>query len=288
MLFRLKERIREVRLLNSDKNKIRKYLKSGQKPWSYGYNEYKKGALSDVLNDQNIYDLFRDNQKLPEKYGFRIDERIVELPWVISKLDTEKCLLLDAGSALNFKNILDLNIFNSKKVVIYTLSPEETMVRQSNVSYVYGDLRDTILKNNCFDEIVCVSTLEHIGMNNEFLYSNDSKFNECNTDDYKDAIKEFYRLLKPGGRLFVTVPYGKYENIGWLQQFDSKMIETMINVFDGSSYVVTYYKYFNDGWQIIDKAACNDCLYYDVHNSSDYEPDYIAAARAVACVELVK
>ena len=43
---------------------------------------------------------------------------------------------------------------------------------------IYGDVRDTILKRECVDEIVCISTLEHIGMINTFIYSNDSRFNE--------------------------------------------------------------------------------------------------------------
>jgi ubiquinone/menaquinone biosynthesis C-methylase UbiE len=47
-------------------------------------------------------------------------------------------------------------------------------MKQNNISYVYGDLRNTILKDQCFDEIVCISTLEHIGMDNTMLYTKDS------------------------------------------------------------------------------------------------------------------
>ena len=66
------------------------------------------------------------------------------------------------------------------------------------------------------------------------------------------------------------------------------MIEIVIDVFGGSYCNVTYYKYFGDGWQIADEDDCNDCSYFDIHNRSDYEPDYVAAARAVACVEMQK
>lgn len=288
MISRFLKKIKNIQIIDKTENKIRKYLESERKPWTEGYNEYKEKILSDMLRNQNILDLFSNNKALPDKYGFRIDERIVEFPWVISRVDSDRSVLLDAGSALNFKYILDLSIMKSKRVVIYTLSPEENGVKRNNVSYIYGDLRDTILKRNCFDEIVCISTLEHVGMDNEFLYSNDSQFNECKPDDYKDVIREFYRLLKPGGRLFVTVPYGQYENIGWLQQFDSKMIEMLIDVFGGSTYKEAYYKYFDAGWQIADANACNDCSYFNIHNRSDYEPDYVAAARAVACIEMVK
>jgi len=288
MVSRFLDKVRAYKKLSRRDTKIRKYIKSGRKPWKEGYKEYKEKILSDILRNQNILDLFSNNKSLPDKYGFRIDERAVEIPWVISRLDFAESVLLDAGSALNFKYILDNSIMKRKRVVIYTLSPEKSGVKQSNISYVYGDLRDTMIKSKYFDEIVCISTLEHIGMNNEFLYSNDSQFNECKPDDYKDVIQEFSRLLKIGGRLFVTVPYGRYENIRWLQQFDHKMIEIVINVFGGSTYNVTYYKYFDNGWQLADADACNDCLYFNIHNRSDYEADYVAAARAVACIEMVK
>ena len=62
----------------------------------------------------------------------------------------------------------------------------------------------------------------------------------------------------------------------------------MLEVFGGSASSVAYYKYFADGWQVVDADACANCSYFDVHNRSDYEPDYVAAARAVACIEMVK
>ncbi len=125
-------------------------------------------------------------------------------------------------------------------------------------------------------------------MNNTFLYSKDSHFNEFRPDDYQDVVREFKRLLKPGGRLFITVPYGRYENLGWLQQFDHQKIDTVLEVFGGSASSVAYYRYFADGWQVTDADTCADCSYFDIYSRSDYEPDYVAAARSVACIEMVK
>lgn len=193
----------------------------------------------------------------------------------------------DAGSALNFQYILELSALKSRNVIIYNLLPE-SVVSRANVSYVYGDLRHTVLKSKCFDEIVCISTLEHIGMDNSFLYSKNPRLNEFKPNDYKKAIREFKRLLKPGGRLLITVPYGRHENHGWLQQFDCKMVDAVFDAFEPSSHSIAYYKYFPDGWQIAKAEECTDCSYFDIHNKSDYEPDYVAAARAVACIEMVK
>lgn len=285
--FQLLRRIKGWRCATVESTRIGKYLASGRRPWAEGYREYKEKVLREVLGDRELLGCFAQQRELPPNYGFRLDERIVEYPWVLGRLDTVDHLLLDAGSALNHEFILELPMLRSRSIVTYNLSPEG-FVGRNNVSFIYGDLRHTILKNECFDEIVCISTLEHIGMNNTFLYSKDPRFEEFRPDDYQDVVREFKRLLRPCGKLFITVPYGRYENLGWLQQFDHKRIETVLEVFGGSASSVTYYKYSADSWQVADADACVNSSYFDIHHRSDYEPDYVAAARAIACIELVK
>ncbi|NPU86174.1 MAG: class I SAM-dependent methyltransferase [Syntrophaceae bacterium] len=239
------------------------------------------------MSDRDVIRRFRDKSLLPSKYGYRLDERVIELPWVLARLNRAETMLLDAGSALNHDYLLSHEALERKTLVIVTLAPEQTFPSPS-VSYLYGDLRKTIIKSDCFDEIVSISTLEHVGMNNTLLYTKDQAFDESSPLDFEAVIVELKRLLKPGGRLFITVPYGVYENHGWLQQFDRAMVERVQRVFDGSSAEVSYYRYNEDGWNISTAEACADCRYFDIHRKSDYDPDYAAAARAVACLELVK
>jgi SAM-dependent methyltransferase len=287
MTYKLFENIRKKRASSRNNAKIRKYLKSGCKPYSSGYKEYKKKILCSVLADNDLIVRFRCNETLPANYGFRIDERVVEYPWVLARLGATEGLLLDAGSALNHEYILNHPALRNRKIVIYNLS-QEKFRSSDNVSYIFGDLRHTILRDELFNEIVCISTLEHIGMNNTFLYSKDARFNEFKPSAYLDVVREFKRLLKPGGRFFITVPYGCYENHGWLQQFNYEMIDAVFDTFEPSFHSITYYKYSQDGWQVAKAEECADCSYFDIHNKSDYEPDYVAAARAVGCVEMVK
>ena len=287
MLFELLEGIRRWRVSAAAKANIKKYLASERKPWTPGYAEYKEAFLRETLQNDLLMDFFWQGSTLPAQHGFRLDERAVEYPRIISRLGVDARRLLDAGSALNFPYLLDLPELNSRSVVIYTLSPERE-VKRRNVTYIYGDLRQTTLESESFDEIVCISTLEHVGMDNTFLYSKDTSFKECNPDDYQKVIAEFRRLLKPGGRLFITVPYGRYQNLGWLQQFDQPRVAKVIELFGGSAYNVTYYRYYTDGWQRADANSCADSVYFDIHHSTDYEPDYVAAARCVACLEMVK
>lgn len=281
------EKYKTKYLLTRTKYRVRKYLSSGRKPWTTGYGEYKEKYLCNALQNENLMNCFYRNKKLPMNYGVGLDERVVEYGWFFSRIGHGIKLLMDAGSALNSSYILGQSVLMERSVVIYNLSPEQIVIR-SNISYLYGDLRQTILRDECFDEIVCISVLEHVGMDNTFLYSDNSIYKELKPDDYKMVIRELYRLLKPEGRLFLTVPFGRYENHGWLQQFDKKMLAELIEVFDGAEAHVVFYKYSLNGWQIADSDKCANCSYFDIHKRTGYDSDNAAAARAVACIEFVK
>ena len=67
---------------------IKKYLSSGQKPWTEGYSAHKINYVNGVLHNDDLMNRFRLSQELPENYGFRLDERAIEYPWVLSRLDS--------------------------------------------------------------------------------------------------------------------------------------------------------------------------------------------------------
>ena len=267
--------------------RIKKYLGSGQKPWTEGYSAYQNDYILAVLQNDDLMNRFRLNRELPEGYGFRLDERVIEYPWVLSRLHSQANRLLDAGGTLDRERLLGLSILDSKSIVVYTLAPTKQVVR-GNVSYIYGDLRNTIIKDESLEEIVCISTLEHIGMDNTFIYTSDEHYRESKPQDYRLALQEFRRMLTPDGSLFITVPYGQYQNCGWLQQFDQRMVEDAIQTFEGKLIGLEFYRYDSRGWQKASAIACRDCTYFDIHQAQEYEPDYVPAARAVACIELAK
>ncbi len=264
------------------------YILSGRKPWSIGYGEYKRHEIARLCSDGDLLSAFSQNRPLPENYGHRLDERIVEYPWILSRLNSKhKGMLLDAGSTLNFDFILSHPVLINRTVYIYTLAPE-AVISWSNISYIYGDLRSTAFKDELFDDIACISTLEHVGMDNTFLYSDDQGFKESAGHDFLKAVNEFKRILKPGGRLFITVPFGEYENMGWFQQFNLDMVNSIVEIFKGREAKVTYYQYLASGWRSSTADQCAHCRYFDIHKTGKFDPDCAAASRAVACIELIK
>lgn len=273
--------------VNHTKTKVAQYLAGGRIPWSDGYEQYKHQYVDWVLHQQNMLELFRNKQQLPSQYGVRLDERVVEYPWIFTRLQNTSTMLLDAGSTLNQYFVLSKPLIEQKMTVIYTLSPETTYSSRK-VSYIYGDLRHTILRDETFDEITCISTLEHIGMDNTMLYTEDKTFEENAHEDYILVLKEMNRILKPGGRFLLTVPFGVARNLNWIRQFDRALLQKAIDAFGGELLECTLYQYSADGWQLSDMEACANCEYFDVHTGEPFASDYAAAARAVACLLFVK
>ena len=259
------------------------FIANGKKPWSIGYRIYKQRKIAEVLERED----FNPNH-LPVGYGFRLDERIVEYPWLMSRLPSNKGKLLDAGSILNFDFIFSNDKISTKNVFISTLAPESKSFWRKGISYIYEDLRKTCYRNNYFDWIVSISTIEHIGLDNTMLYTTDDSKNETNPDSYLLAIKEFYRILKPGGVLYLSLPFGKRKNHGWLQVFDSEMLDELVNEFSPTSIIEHHFKYESDGWQVSSREESKNATYFDIHSEKTYDSDYAAAARAIVCLELIK
>lgn len=261
------------------------YTLGRRRPWSGGYLTFKFRYIKNALGNERSLEKFKKSSVLPQGYGLSLDERVIEYPWVLSRIPiTPNENLLDVGSTLNYKVILNSEALRDKKITILNLSPEEDQF--SKVSYVVGDIRNLPFDSNSFDLITCISTLEHVGLDNT-RYTSKTENLEARPKDFEKAVSELRRVAKPSARVFVTVPFGKYQNFGWFQQFDAAMIQQIIKMFNPGDYQINYYKYIKDGWNISDEASCKDAEYSETF-SGKMSADRAAGARAVACVELTK
>lgn len=275
---------RSIKKRFESRNKIQKYLRGERLPWSEGYLEFRDDYISKVLDTPEMLELFRKNSALPDSYGLRLDERVIEYPWTLSRIDNSRTLCLDAGSALNHDFLLNSSALQEKSLIIYSLYPEG-FLGYPNVSYIFGDLRATILRDGVFGEIICISTLEHVGLDNTMLYTSDPDMNQQNLTDYRLVMREFRRVLAPGGRLILTVPFGKRKSHGWLQVFDGELLDDAVRAFEGLVVDQAFYRYTPGGWVLSDRGGCGGCDYFDIHNQEGAS-DHAAAARGVACLEL--
>lgn len=255
---------------------------------------YKERFIADALGDPGLLERFARGEHLPPRYGEFLDERVIEYPWLVSRLDGSRSRLLDAGSSLNHSFLLSNPRLAGKKIAIVTLAPEPRCFWRSGVSYMFEDLRALPLASESFDEVVSISTIEHVGMNNT-MYTNDPAHGEKRPGDALKALAELRRVLRPGGKLYLTVPFGKPMDGGWFRQFDAPALEELVAAFQPARSTFTFFRYAG-GWDVSSREECGDAVGFDIHatrfmnprSTQGYDADFAAASRAIAAGELWK
>ncbi len=165
----------------------------------------------------------------------RYFDRDLEYPWTLENINIKKGKLLDIGSTVG-EMLYELL---PKEIEVNTLNinpqPENKNIKQHN-----GDIRKTEFKDNTFNCITCVSTLEHIGVEGRYGVQYDKE------GDIK-AMKEMLRILKPGGRLILTVPYGAKDVLPINKLYNKKRTDEL---FKGYKVVKKEYMKFNSRFKL--------------------------------------
>jgi SAM-dependent methyltransferase len=273
------------------------YELSDRRPWRLGYAQYRQRYLRAVLKDGTLLKCFSSGAPLPAKYGYRLDARAIEIPWALARVGAQTGTeILDAGSSLNYEAVVSSTPLNGKKLTIATLAPERRCYWQLGVSYVYGDLRKLLFASESFDAVVCISTIEHIAMDNSRYSADELAARPGGSFEFLAAIRELKRVLKRGAPLLITFPFGRFENHGWFQQFDADLADRLVQDFAPSRVAEFVYEYVATGWQLSDRGRCASCEFFDVTESKyfragsriDFPAHFPAGESAVMCLELTK
>jgi SAM-dependent methyltransferase len=134
-----------------------------------------------------------------------VTDRVVEEPWAVSKVRAGE-RVLDVGSATS-RYLREM----PPDCRVYAIDIRTTPP-QPGIGVVLGNLLQAPFKPGSFDAVTCISTIEHIGLD---VYAQ-------GPDEFGDevATRHLRRLLRPGGRVLVSVPFGRRAVSAWLRVYD--------------------------------------------------------------------
>ena len=254
-----------------------------QVPWEEHYVQSHQDFVAEVLDSPELIALFERGETLPKCYGIGLDERVIEYPWTFAQ--PLKGRALDAGSSLNHAHVLDRFRPRLGELQIVTLAPEDKSFPELGVSYVYADLRDLPFRDDYFNTIVSISTVDHIGMDNS-QFGVEERMSDDPQGEARMAVAELSRVIAPGGVMILTVPYGRRENFGHTRQLDRTELDELIETAGPSDVSVMVYRYGEQGWQLSSLEEAADARFHDYLGNAGPTEDLAAAARGVACLKL--
>lgn len=209
--------------------------------------------------------------RIPHRlYGAFESERCVEIPWVLSRYRGER-RVLDVGYASAEARYLDgLMALRIPLLVGIDLA----VSARAGVRPVVADVRAPALRPGSFDLVLAISVIEHVGRDNTRYVGALSDPRDAEGDFA--AIGALARLLAPGGRLLLTVPFGVEEEHGWFVQYDARRLDRLIATSGLALAEAEFYGY-DDSWGgPMPPRMLAECRY----------GGRAVAARGVACVAL--
>lgn len=142
-----------------------------------------------------------------ERIGVGLSERVVEIPWVLRRLAAgQGSRVLDIGTAFSPMVYKRLLIRQPHTVEVADLAEVDIPGVSSHVA----DVRRLPFAADSFDVAVCVSTLEHVGMDNTQYNVESGGAGDVN------ALRELGRVAR---LVLVTVPAGADQDLGSHRQY---------------------------------------------------------------------
>lgn len=222
-----------------------------------------------------------------------LDERVVEYAWLFDRmaaLSVQGTRVLDAGSVLNYAPVL--RAWQERAfppVSIVTLAYEGHAFVSNAARYEFADLRHLPYRDEWFSTVLCLSTIEHVGLDNR-IYGASVEASSDPTREAVRALHELRRVTKKGGTLLLSVPFGTRSHRGWFRIFDTEDLEALITVPGWQNVRTRFFRATRDGWRESSAVDAESAGYNEPPGRPGQRtaPRWVAAAEAVALVEMTR
>jgi ubiquinone/menaquinone biosynthesis C-methylase UbiE len=137
--------------------------------------------------------------------------RAWEYPWAILNSGIEpNARVLDVGSGYSLlpsylaQRCQDVSSLDTDETTMTIIAPALADILKAKVKYCVGTALNLPAKDNAYDFVFCISVLEHLEQEMQggiWINKNISKLD-------RTAIREFLRVVKPKGKVVLTLDYG--------------------------------------------------------------------------------
>lgn len=157
-----------------------------------------------------------------------VNERIAEVPYVFAAVGRLEpgSKVLDVGAA---ESLVSLSLA-SLGFDVTAVDPRPYPLRHPRLRVVVGGVEE-LETDEHFDGVVCLSTVEHIGLP---AYGGTTS----NSDGDRVAMRRIRDVTKPDGLLVLTVPYGRAAVDDFQRVYDAASLAGLL-----------------DGWEVVDQTV---------------------------------
>ena len=230
------------------------------------------------------------------RYGWDdagIDERVVEYAWAferVAALRTKDSRVLDAGSVLNYPRVLRAwRSAGFPPVSIVTLKYEGAADVSDGVRYEFADLRKLPYRDEWFEVVLSLSTLEHVGLDNTIYGAAAESARDADAEVTR-ALGELHRVTAPSGTLLLSVPFGARSNRGWFRILDAGDLDILARAPGWTNARVRYFRCTREGWRECAADDAKSAGYNEPLNRPGQQtaPAWVSGAEAVALLEMTR
>lgn len=145
-------------------------------------------------------------------------ERLVEYPLLFNYLSLKPGQeILDFGCV---ESLLPMQLC-SFGVKVTGMDFRPYPFQHENFSFIQGDILQWEPPENRFDAVISISVIEHVGLSGY----GDPEQNEGD----RVAVRKLITALKPGGRLYFTVPVGRVRTVGrYYRVYDNRALHELV------------------------------------------------------------
>lgn len=160
----------------------------------------------------SIYEIDEEGHIKPNTLFHRpidkLHSRCIEYPFAASRLGCAN-IILDVGTIKADQVWIDW--LENLQAEVHATDYDEPLKPFNNITFHHADIRKLPLPDCFFDKIIAVSVIEHIGLEAPQVYANTVP--KISNDGDLEAVTELARVLKPGGELIMTLPFGMQEGL---------------------------------------------------------------------------